>query len=205
MKTLLFKESVELSVFIIVLMIICKNYNVVFVCCLFLLCILVYLFRVPKRDLPKLNETHILAPCDGTIIDIENTSNDMIKIKIHMNIFDVHVQWYPVEGIIRNVINKKGNFNPNTFFSKSKDNEKISTIIQHKRGIVRVDQIAGQFGQRIVNWSNTNNSVHKGQLMGMIKFSSQVDIFLPAYKVDLLSSVDDKIIGKITPIAKWLK
>ena len=81
----------------------------------------------------------------------------------------------------------------------------ISTIIQNKRGIVRVDQIAGQFGQRIVNWSNTNNSVQKGQLMGMIKFSSQVDIFLPSYKIKLLSSMDDKIIGKITPIAKWVK
>ena len=62
---------------------------------------------------------------------------------------------------------------------------------------MRVDQIAGQFGQRIVNWSNTNNSVKKGQLMGMIKFSSQVDIFFPSYKIKLLSSVDDKIIGKI--------
>ena len=125
MRTLLFKESVELSVFLIVLMIICKNYNIILTSILLLLCVLIYLFRVPKRELPKLNETYILAPCDGSIIDIEYTSNDMIKIKIQMNIFDVHVQWYPVEGIIRNVINKKGNFNPNTFFSKSKDNEKI--------------------------------------------------------------------------------
>ena len=116
MRTLLFKESVELSVFLIVLMIICKNYNIILTSILLLLCVLIYLFRVPKRELPKLNETYILAPCDGSIIDIEYTSNDMIKIKIQMNIFDVHVQWYPVEGIIRNVINKKGNFNPNTFF-----------------------------------------------------------------------------------------
>jgi phosphatidylserine decarboxylase len=204
MKTLLFKESIELSVFIIVLMIICKNYNVVFISCLLSLCVLIYLFRVPKRELPNLDASYILAPCDGTILSIEESTNDMIKISIQIHITNVHTQWYPIDGVIRKTIYKKGSFSMTDFFSTSEKNEKITTLIQHENGIIRLDQIAGKFGQRIVNWSKQNSNIKRGQLMGMIKFSSQVDMFLPSYKVNLLLNENDNVIGKITPIAKWL-
>lgn len=169
------------------------------------MCLLIYLFRVPDRNMsPYLDDSFILAPCDGTIINIEEAQANMIKISIHLSIFDVHTQWYPVNGIIRKTIHNIDKSSLLSFLNKSKNNEKFTTIIQHTHGIVRIDQIAGQFGERIVNWSKSGKRYTKGALMGMIKFSSQVDILLPSYKVDILSNIDDNIIGKNTPIAKWI-
>jgi phosphatidylserine decarboxylase len=80
----------------------------------------------------------------------------------------------------------------------------MSTIIQNEYGVVRVDQIAGQVARRIANWSISNTRVKRGSLLGMIKLSSRVDLYLPTKKVKILVNKQTKITGKLTPIAKWL-
>ena len=80
----------------------------------------------------------------------------------------------------------------------------MTTIIQNEHGVVRVDQIAGQVGRRIVNKSISNTYIKRGNLMGMIKLSSRVDIYLPVKKVKLFIHKNDTVTGKLTPIAKWI-
>jgi phosphatidylserine decarboxylase len=204
MKTLLFKESIELVILLCVIMIIFKQYNIIFTSCLILLGMLAYFYRLPKRDKPTFNDSMITSPSDGTILKISETKDNMYKVTIYLSILNVHTQWYPVNGLIRNIIYKKGQFNLAHILEKSDYNERMSTVIQHKKGIVRVDQIAGQVARRIVNKSISNTYVRRGNLMGMIKLSSRVDIYLPIKKVTLFVQEGDKLLGKLTPIAKWI-
>jgi phosphatidylserine decarboxylase len=76
-------------------------------------------------------------------------------------------------------------------------------VIQNEYGITRVDQIAGQVARRIVNWSVSKSDIKRGQLMGMIKLSSRVDVYLPTKKVDLMVESGNVLIGNISTIAKW--
>lgn len=204
MKTLLFKESIEIVIFIFVIMVIFRQYNIVFILCIVLLGLLTYFYRLPKRFKPDFNDSMITAPSDGTILKISKVKDGMTKITIYLSILNVHTQWYPVNGLIRNIIYKKGEFNLAHILEKSDFNERMSTIIQHKRGIVRVDQIAGQIARRIVNKSISNTYIKRGNLMGMIKLSSRVDIYLPTKKVKIFIQEGDTLLGKLTPIAKWI-
>lgn len=204
MKTLLFKESIEIIIVLIVFMVIFKNNHYVFTGCLCSMILFSWFYRLPKRHKPDYDDTMITSPCDGEIYKISKTIDNMYKISIYMSIFDVHVQWYPVDGVIRNILYKKGEFNLAHILEKSEFNEKMSTIIQNKYGVVRVDQIAGQLARRIVNWSISNTYVKKGNLMGMIKLSSRVDIFIPSKKTKLFVEEGDIVKGKTTAIAKWI-
>lgn len=204
MKTLLFKESLDIVVVLCLLMFIFKQYNSVFIFCIVLILMLVFFYRLPSRSKPSFDNRFITAPSDGKVLKITKTKDNMYKISIYLSIFDVHTQWYPVDGVIRNVIYKKGSFNLAHILEKSDYNERMTTIIQNKKGIVRVDQIAGQIARRIVNNSISNTYIKRGNLMGMIKLSSRVDIYLPSNKIELIVQPNERIIGKITPIAKWL-
>ena len=204
MKTLLFKESIELVVLLCVIMIIFKHYNIIFTACLVILGMLCFFYRLPKRPKPDFDDAIITSPSDGTILNISTTKEGLYKISIYLSIFNVHTQWYPVNGLIRNIIYKKGDFNLAHILEKSDFNEKMTTIIQNEHGIVRVDQIAGQVARRIVNKSISNTYIKRGNLMGMIKLSSRVDIYLPVKKVKLFVHKDDTVTGKLTPIAKWI-
>lgn len=204
MQTLLFKESIDIVVLMCVLMIIFKQFNFIFVSCLLIIGMLVYFYRLPKRLKPTFDESIITSPSDGTVLDISETKDGMYKISIYLSILDVHVQWYPVDGLVRNLMYRKGEFNLAHILEKSDFNERMTTIIQNKNGIVRVDQIAGQVARRIVNKSISNTYIIRGNQMGMIKLSSRVDIYLPLKKVKLHIEKGDKLLGKTSPIAKWV-
>jgi phosphatidylserine decarboxylase len=204
MKTLLFRESIELVILVGTLMFIFRSNNVVFLLCVVILISLGYFYRLPKRLKPNFNDTIVTAPCDGRVSEISETNDGFYKICIVLNIFDVHIQWFPVDGVVKNLIYKKGSFNLAHILEKSNYNERLSTIIQSEYGVVRLDQIAGQVARRIVNWSISNSFVKRGNLMGMIKLSSRVDIYLPKHKVKLFVKLNDTLRGKQTAIAKWV-
>ena len=204
MRTLIFQESIEIIVILCIIMFAFRTNDYIFVFTIVLMGCLIFFYRLPKRHLPDFNKEIITAPTDGLILDIVKESNGLTRITIYLSIFDVHVQWYPTHGIVRNIIYKKGEFNLAHILEKSKYNEKMSTIIQNEYGVVRVDQIAGQVARRIANWSISNTRVKRGSLLGMIKLSSRVDLYLPTNKVKILVNKETKITGKLTPIAKWL-
>ena len=204
MKTLLFKESIELVIFICVIMYIFRYWNIPFFFCIFILIMLCVFYRLPKRLKPRYVDSIITSPSDGKILKISETDDGYYKIAIYLSPLDVHIQWYPVDGIIKNTLYKKGVFNLAYVLEKSDYNERMSTIIQSNKGVVRVDQIAGQVARRIVNWSISNSYVKRGNLMGMIKLSSRVDIYLPKNKVKLFVNENDRVTGKLSAIAQWI-
>ena len=202
MNTLLFQESIEIPIVIIIVMFIFREYNSIYISGIVLLIMMIYFYRLPKRIPPTYPKQMIIAPCNGEVLKII-VKPDITQIIIHLSIFDIHTQWYPTHGTIRNVIYKPGEFNIAKIIHKSSFNERMTTVIQNEYGITRVDQIAGQVARRIVNWSVSKSYVKRGQLMGMIKLSSRVDVYLPTKKVDLMIESGNVLIGNISTIAKW--
>ena len=204
MKTLLFRESLDLTLLLFALMFLFKRSDIVFLGCLTLLLLLAHFHRLPRRPKPKFGENVITAPSDGTILSVVE-EDGMYHIVIYLAVTDVHVQWFPVDGVVRNIIYKHGTFNLAHVLEKSQHNERMTTIIENPNGIVRIDQIAGQLARRIVNWSISNSYVKRGNLLGMIKLSSRVDLYIPSENTEVFVKPNDKLVGKLTPVAKWKK
>lgn len=202
MKTLLFKESynvVYLSIMLIYISYIFKSQKTMYLT-LILLSFLIYFYRFPYRK--NYNEG-IISPCDGTIKEIIYNENGTKDIIIFLSVFDVHVQWAPVEGEIIDIKYKNGDFNPAFLLKHSEKNERNIVSIKNKNGIVHVKQIAGIIARRIVCWLKKNDIVEKGQPYGMIKLSSRVDINIPSNTL-LRVKENDKVEGNLTVLADWL-
>jgi phosphatidylserine decarboxylase len=205
MKTLFFQESKFLFLCLCVIMVIAIAIRNLYIIswCLVVLCSLIYFYRIPENKLPNYSKNIITAPAYGRVVDIQ-TDEEFHKIVIYLNIFDVHVQWYPTHGTITDKIHKKGEFNLAYLLEKSQYNEKLTTKMKNELGEIRIDQIAGQLARRISNWGVMNTKVNRGTPMGMIKLSSRVDIYLPKNKVELLISKNTQVFGNISKIAKWI-
>ena len=153
---------------------------------LFLFCF--YFFRNPERE-ALLNDVNcIVCPADGKIVDIiedlENVKGYHKKISIFLSPLDVHVNWLPISGTIKKIEYVPGKF-MFAFLPKSSElNEHNDIIIENKNGAkILVRQIAGTVARRIVCWAKQGDHVSAGQKFGMIKFSSRIDLFLPASSV----------------------
>ena len=147
-----------------------------------------YFFRDPIRSIP-LDDTKIVAPADGLIIKVQKSTlpddlendQEFTKISIFMNVFNVHVNRMPYSGEITNTIYYPGKFFNASLDKASKDNERCAYVVEnkkYKKKIVFV-QIAGLIARRIVNFTNINDSLEKGDKFGLIRFGSRVDIYLP--------------------------
>tara|TARA_B100001758_G_scaffold124711_1_gene107328 strand:- start:1997 stop:2494 length:498 start_codon:yes stop_codon:yes gene_type:complete len=162
-----------------------------------------YFYRFPNRIIKNKDNMNILSPSDGKIVKIIK-ERDYYKIIVFLSIFDVHIQWYPINGIITHSEYKTGKFNLAYILEKSDYNEKYITEIKNSNGKIRVVQIAGMVARRIVNNSKINKKVKQGDYMGMIKLSSRIDIYLPVNNVKLLVKKGDKIYGNHTKIGEWI-
>jgi len=148
----------------------------------------VYFFRHPYRVTP-LGEGLVISPADGTITKIEKaqppkeltwTKQPLTRISIFLNVFDVHVNRIPVDGVITKIA-----YHPGKFFNASLDkasdfNERNSLIIKTPTGHeILVVQIAGLIARRIICEVREGKDVKAGETFGIIRFGSRVDIYLP--------------------------
>ena len=145
---------------------------------------LLVFFRDPARDGPR-GDTVVIAPADGKIVGVVETDEPMylktraLRVSIFMSVFDVHVNRYPVSGTI-----ELAHYNPGKFLHAAKekaslDNEQASVGLRGRRGPVLVRQIAGSIARRIVTDGRVGDAVTQGARLGMIRFGSRVDVFLP--------------------------
>jgi len=156
-----------------------------------------YIYRLPKRKKPNYGDEIITAPCDGRILSIQETKERMYKISIKLSVLNVVIQWYPVEGVVRNVIYKPSKYKyPNIL------TERYTTILQHNKGIVRVDQIGNLIPRSVVNKSISNTFVKRGNIMGLM--GTTVEIHIPIKKTELFIQENDLVCGKTSAIAKWI-
>ena len=166
-----------------------------------------YFFRDPNRTIPL--DDFIVSPADGTItyigdaknlLDIENNNEVYTKVSIFLSIFDVHVNRMPIEGTIKEIKYIPGKFINATLDKSSEQNEK--NIIKISNGTYNyfVVQIAGLIARRIVCNVNKNQDLKKGERIGIIKFGSRVDLYLPKSNKVLVSK-GQKVIGGETIIS----
>lgn len=159
--------------------------NTILVVSIIFYLLIVNFFRFPNRVIIQDDNT-ILAPADGKIVVIEETEeseyfNDRrIQVSIFMNIFNVHINWFPVNGIIRYFKYHKGNFAAAYLPKSSTENERTTIVIECNNGkTVLMRQIAGAMAKRIVSYAPVGGKARQDQHAGFIKFGSRVDLFLP--------------------------
>ena len=137
-----------------------------------------FFFRNPKREIPP-DPRAIVSPADGKVVKVERVGN-VTKISIFLSIFDVHVNRSPIAGRIEAIDYRKGRFRPAFNHAASVDNER--NVIMVAQGNVKLvfTQIAGIVARRIVCWKRVGDMVSKGELIGLIRFGSRVDVLFPA-------------------------
>jgi phosphatidylserine decarboxylase len=128
----------------------------------------------------------VVSPADGKLIMITEVDEPSFikgratRLSIFMNVFNVHVNRYPVDGVVRYVHYNKGKFFNAAAEKSSLENEQMSVGIETGGYRVLVRQIAGLIARRIVTYSKLGETVRQGDRMGIIRFGSRVDVFLPA-------------------------
>ncbi len=146
---------------------------------------IIWFFRNPERYFQE-EEKAVISPADGSIIKIEDVevngtiSGKFKKISIFMNVFNVHVNRAAYAGEIEAIHYHEGKFFSANLDKASLDNERNEIKIRTEDGrFIWVVQIAGLIARRIVCWVNIGNKVQKGERIGMIRFGSRVEVFMP--------------------------
>ena len=139
-----------------------------------------YFFRDPERHVPAGNL--VVSPADGKVVDVRESEFDgrrVWKISIFLSVFDVHVNRAPLAGTIRNVRYQPGRFLMAFRPEASVENEQNTVTIEGDGLTVVFKQIAGTIARRIVFRKQLGDRVERGERVGLIKFGSRVDVFLP--------------------------
>jgi phosphatidylserine decarboxylase len=169
--------------------------------------IIVRFFRDPQRNSDK-DDSVILAPADGKIVVIEEVQENeyfkdkRIQVSIFMSPFNVHINWFPIAGVV-----KYSRYHPGqhmiAFHPKSSQlNERTSVVVEnHKGQALMVKQIAGGMARRIVCYAKVGDPVHQNEELGFIKFGSRVDLLLPK-NAKIMVDMHQKVKGTQTVIAR---
>jgi phosphatidylserine decarboxylase len=138
--------------------------------------LMLWFFRDPERQ-PA--EGLILSPADGVVQSIDPQPDGRIRVAIFMNPLNVHVNRAPCAGTVASVRHVPGGYLP--AFNKDSDrNERVVWHLDTAFGDLEVTQIAGTVARRIVPYAQTGQSVDRGERIGLIRFGSRVDVYLPA-------------------------
>jgi phosphatidylserine decarboxylase len=172
-----------------------------------LLIFILSFFRIPDRVHHE-GEESIVAPCDGTVVVIEEVEADeyfkdrRIQLSIFMSPLNVHVNRNPVSGEVLYSQYHKGKYLVAWHPKSSTENERHSVVYKKGDREMLVKQIAGALAKRIVNYLKPGDQVKQGEEMGFIKFGSRVDLLLPIdAKVEV--SLNQKVKGGVTVLGKW--
>jgi len=164
-------------------------------------------FRDPQR-LGDRGDHLAISPADGKIVVVDTVDmpdfieGKAIQISVFMNVFNVHVNRYPVNGTVRYRQYEPGKFFNATLDKASEQNERMSLGIESPRGRVLVRQIAGLVARRIVTDHHVDETVSQGERLGLIRFGSRVDTFLPLDAQPKVS-VGEKVHAGVTVLAEW--
>jgi len=164
-------------------------------------------FRDPVRSGPR-GENVCIAPADGVVVSVVHVDEPAyvkdrtIRVSIFMNVFNVHVNRYPMSGTIEYRHYNKGSFGHAGTEKASLENEQSSVGLLTAQGKVLVRQIAGLVARRIVTDHDVGAVAVQAERMGLIRFGSRVDIFLPV-TAKVLVHTGDKTQAGATVVAQW--
>ncbi|MGY5806328.1 phosphatidylserine decarboxylase [Rhizobium sp. LEGMi198b] len=147
-----------------------------------------YFFRDPERMTPQ-DDDLVVSPADGRVSGVQMVTppaelnlghEPMLRVSIFMNVFDCHVNRSPMRGRITTVAYRQGSFLNAELDKASEQNERNGLVVETKHGEIGVVQIAGLVARRILCFVNENEPVDAGERIGLIRFGSRLDVFLPA-------------------------
>jgi phosphatidylserine decarboxylase len=172
--------------------------------CLLLAAFMAFFFRDPKRDCPE-DDTLIISPADGRVVVVTPVEPDKkdspTQISIFLSPLDVHINRSPIAGEILDVTYKPGAFHVASLDIASVENEQNVITIKGKLVTVLVRQIAGVLARRVVLWARAGDRVTLGQRIGLMKFSSRMDVIVPA-GVEVMVQKGDRVRAGITPLGR---
>ena len=167
-------------------------------------------FRCPIRYFPQEDtEGIVVAPADGSIVVIEEVEEHeyfhdrRLMISIFMSLFNVHANWFPVDGKVKFVHHQNGNFHKAWLPKASEENEHADIMITTPDGTdVLCRQIAGAVARRIVTYAKEGEECYIDEHLGFIKFGSRVDVYLPigtevCVKMGQSTTGDQTVIAKL--------
>ena len=168
-------------------------------------------YRCPLRRFSETDETEkvVVAPADGKIVVIEEVDENeyfhdrRLMISIFMSLFNVHANWFPVDGKVKFVHHKDGNYHKAWLPKASEENERADTMITTPDGEdILCRQIAGAMARRIVTYAKEGEDCYIDEHLGFIKLGSRVDVFLPigtevCVKMGQTTTGDQTIIAKL--------
>lgn len=177
------------------------------VVCVVIFLLVVNFFRSPIRYYKGKRENVVVSSVDGTVVALEEVFEDeflhakAVQLSVFMTVFNVHANWFPVDGKVEKVVYHPGRFRAAYLPKSSTENEHSSILIRAKSGEqILVRQIAGALARRIVTYAAAGDEADISTHLGFIKFGSRVDIFLPL-DADIKVKIGDKTTGGITEIA----
>jgi phosphatidylserine decarboxylase len=168
-----------------------------------------WFFRDPNRQGPRGPE-FVIAPADGKVVSIVEVDEPVylrdraVRVSIFMNVFNVHVNRHPVDGVVERRDYRPGRFLNATLDKASEHNEQMSLVVRGPRGTILIRQIAGLIARRIVTDPVIGDSVHQGGRLGLIRFGSRVDTFVPV-DAQVEVQLGDRTAAGATVLARWSK
>jgi phosphatidylserine decarboxylase len=172
--------------------------------CVFLGVFVLYFFRDPERAIPE-DPSTVVSPADGRVVEIVDEDwegKPGRRISIFLSVWDVHVQRAPVAGEIRRLDYRPGKFYAAMRARASAENEQNVFSVATPRGEMMFKQIAGWIARRVVSWKSAGDAVTRGERVGMIRFGSRVDVWLPP-EVQITVRKGQHVAGGSDILARW--
>lgn len=163
-----------------------------------------YFFRDPDRLIPS-EVGAIVSPADGHVVEIVDEDFDSRpghRVSIFLSIWDVHVQRAPAAGRISSVVYRPGKFYGAFRSAASQKNEQNVISVETSAGSLVFKQIAGAIARRVLCWKHEGEEVSRGERVGIIRFGSRVDIWLPM-QAEILVRRGQKVKGGASILARW--
>jgi phosphatidylserine decarboxylase len=172
--------------------------------CLLLAAFMAFFFRDPERECPVDNRI-VVSPADGRVVSAspvdESASISATQISIFLSPMDVHINRSPIAGEIIDVVYKPGAFHVASREIASVENEQNVVTVRGEKFTIVFRQIAGVLARRIVLKKKKGDRVALGERIGLMKFSSRMDVILPA-EIDVLVQKGDRVVGGISVLGR---
>ncbi len=170
--------------------------------------LVVNFFRSPRRTFKGDREKVVVSSVDGTVVALEEVFEpEVLKRKVRMlsvfmSVFNVHANWFPVDGDVLMVRHHKGRFLSAYLPKASIENERSTVLIRAENGQeILMRQIAGAVARRIVTYAEPREKANINEHMGFIKFGSRVDLYLPL-GCEIFVKIGDKTVGGVTTVGR---
>ncbi|BFU46991.1 phosphatidylserine decarboxylase [Krasilnikovia sp. MM14-A1004] len=165
-------------------------------------------FRDPERDVPG-DASAVVAASDGRVLSVERMRDErfgdgeFLRVAVFLSVLDVHVNRVPVAGRVTDYFVEEGGY-ANAMTAAAEHNVAAYTVLDTDHGTVVVAQRTGLIARRIVQRTPVGALVARGERLGLIRFGSRTDVYLPADRAEATVAAGDRVIGASSVIARWI-